>query len=257
VSYELGVDHLITDDVTLDITGFYKDIADLIDTRTVNDAELVELPDSITTYSGIRIETPFPHEYTIYDNFGHGNVRGFEVTLKKHPVGRWSAEAVYTFMVARGISSDVIEGYLYRSDNRFRPTKKFFLDWDRRHTLACYVGYRNEQSWGFSLLWNYATGSPYTIASRSLQPEQNNRRFPSISWANLHLEKYFHWGNLRQTLFLRVNNLFDNRNLVNFNDTDAEFVNYLLETGEWTGPYDDVTVYGSPRVIKAGLRIDF
>jgi|GEM_PF-325781 len=257
VSYELGVDHLIAEDVTLDITGFYKDISDLVDTRTVNDLDVVDIPDSITTYSGIRIAAPHPYEYTIYDNIGHGNVRGFEVTLKKHPIGRWSAEAVYTFMVARGISSDPIEGYLFRSSNRDRPTKKYFLDWDRRHSLSCCLGYRNEPAWSFSLLWTYATGSPYTIASRSLQPEQNNHRFPSISKTNLHMEKYFRWWNLRETVFLRVNNLFDNRYVLNFDDTSPEMVNYLLETGEWTGPYNDLTVYNSPRVIKAGLRVDF
>ncbi len=257
VSYELGVDHLLAHDVTLDITGFYKDISDLIDTRTVNDADIVEIPDEITTYAGVNIPAPVPYEYTTYDNIGHGNVRGFEVTLKKHPIGRWSAEAVYTFMVARGISSDVLEGYLFRSANNNRPTKKYFLDWDRRHSLACYLSYRDQPNWGMSLLWTYATGSPYTIASRSMQPEQNNRRFPNVQTANLHVEKYFQWWNLKETFFLRVNNLFDARNLISFNDDSAEMINYLLETGEWSGPYNDVTVFGSPRVIKAGFRVDF
>lgn len=257
VSYELGVDHLLTNNITLDVTGFYKDISDLVDTRTINDADIVEVPESITTYSGVTIAAPYPYEYTIYDNAGHGNVRGFEVTFKKHPVGRWSAEAVYTFMVARGISSDVLEGYLLRSSNRDRPTKKYFLDWDRRHSLACHLGYRHEPHWSLSLLWTYASGSPYTIASLSMQPEQNNRRFPSISWTNVHVEKYFRWWNLHETLFLRVNNLFDKQNVMSFDDTNPEMINYLLENSEWTGPYNDLTVYGSPRVVKAGLRVDF
>ncbi len=257
VSYELGVDHLLAENLTLDVTGFYKDISDLIDTRTINDVDVVEIPDSIMTYSGVNIAAPYPYEYTIYDNIGHGNIRGFELTLKKHPVGRWSAEAVYTYMVARGISSDVLEGYLIRSGDRNRPTKKYYLDWDRRHSLACYLGYRDHPRWGFSFLWTYATGSPYTIASRSAQPEQNNRRFPGIQTANLLMEKYFAWWNLKETFFVRVNNLFDARNVINFNDDSAEMINYLLETGEWTGPYNDLTVYGAPRVIKAGFRVDF
>jgi hypothetical protein len=257
VSYELGVDHLLAENVTLDITGFYKDISDLIDTRTVNDADHVQIPDSLTTYSGVRVPAPYPYEYTTYDNIGHGNTRGFEITLKKHPVGRWSAEAVYTFMVARGISSDVIEGYLFRTSDRDRPTKKYFLDWDRRHSLACYLGYRDMPNWGFSFLWSYASGNPYTIASQSQQPEINNRRFPNLSTANVHLEKYFNFWNLRETLFLRINNLFDRRNIINFDDDDVEMINYLLETGQWTGPYNDVTVFGAPRVIKAGFRVDF
>ena len=28
-------------------------------------------------------------------------------------------------------------------------------------------------------------------------------------------------------------------------------------TGEWTGPYNDVTVYGPPREIRAGFKIGF
>jgi len=109
------------------------------------------------------------------------------------------------------------------------------------------------------MLVKYASGSPYTPAenTRSAQPEQNTARFPTTSTVNMKLSKEFHIRESNQQVFMEIYNLFNKKNLVGFDDDDTDLMRHLRYTGEWTGPYNDVTVYGQPREIRAGFKIGF
>jgi outer membrane receptor for Fe3+-dicitrate len=165
----------------------------------------------------------------------------------------------YTFMIAKGRSSDVSEGYLARFSGTVLPTREYYLDWDRRHSLVLDIGYGQRQNWAVNFLVKYASGSPYTPVenSRSAQPEQNTARFPSTSVVNMKVSKDFHLYSLTQRLFLQIDNLFNKKNLVAFNDSNTDLMRYLRFYGEYTGPYDDLTVYGAPREIKSGIQLMF
>jgi hypothetical protein len=166
---------------------------------------------------------------------------------------------LYTYMIAKGRSSDTIEGYLNHFADNVPPTKEYYLDWDRRHTLVLDLGYGRRGNWAVNMLVKYATGSPYTPVenTRSAQPEQNTARFPNTSTVNMKLSKDFHFRNSSQQVFMEVYNLFNKKNLVAFDDDDTDLMRHLRYTGEWTGPYNDVTVYGPPREIRAGFKIGF
>jgi outer membrane receptor for ferrienterochelin and colicin len=246
VSYEVGVEHLISEDLMIDLTGFYKDIDNLLSTVVINDSRDPDTPSWAT-------------EYTTYRNTDWGSVRGFEVTTQKKFREDWMGRLVYTFMIAKGRSSDVIEGYLNRFDDNVPPSKEYYLDWDRRHSLVFDLGYGRKDNWAANVLFKYASGSPYTPVenTRSAQPEQNTARFPSTSVVNVKLSKDFHFHSLPQQLYLQIHNLFNKRNLVAFDDSNTDLMRYLRFHGEYTGPYDDVTVFGSPREIRAGVKLGF
>jgi hypothetical protein len=74
---------------------------------------------------------------------------------------------------------------------------------------------------------------------------------------NVKLSKDFHFHSLPQQLYLQIHNLFNKRNLVAFDDSNTDLMRYLRFHGEYTGPYDDVTVFGSPREIRAGVKLGF
>ena len=58
--------------------------------------------------------------------------------------------------------------------------------------------------------------------------------------------------------FVRVTNLFDQRNLVNWDDNDQDLRNWLiLNPDDYLGPFDDYTVYGPPRNVLGGIRVNF
>jgi outer membrane receptor protein involved in Fe transport len=246
VSYEVGVENLVSENLMVDLTGFYKDIDNLISTVVINDTRNPDTPEWAT-------------EYTTYRNTDWGNVRGFEFALQKRFKEAWMGRVSYTFMIAKGRSSDVSEGYLARFSGTVLPTREYYLDWDRRHSLVLDIGYGQRQNWAVNFLVKYASGSPYTPVenSRSAQPEQNTARFPSTSVVNMKVSKDFHLYSLTQRLFLQIDNLFNKKNLVAFNDSNTDLMRYLRFYGEYTGPYDDLTVYGAPREIKSGIQLMF
>ena len=246
VSYEIGIENLVSDNLMVDLTGFYKDIDNLIATVVKNDSRDPRTPEWAT-------------EYTTYDNADWGNVRGFEFALQKRLREEWMGRITYTFQIAKGRSSDVSEGYQNLFNGVVPPTREYYLDWDRRHTLVLDIGYGQRDNWAFNCLVKYASGSPYTPAdnSRSQQPEQNTARFPSTSVMNIKTSKDLHLYSMSQRLYLQVDNLFDKKNLVAFDDANTDLMRYLKFYDEYTGPFNDVTVFGAPREIKAGIEVLF
>lgn len=73
----------------------------------------------------------------------------------------------------------------------------------------------------------------------------------------MRLSKDFQLFTQKEQVFVEVYNLFNKQNLVNFSDDDSDLMRHLRLYGTWTGPYDDVTVYGGPREIRAGFRLVF
>ena len=246
VSYEVGVENLITDDLMVDLTGFYKDIDNLVSTVVVNDIRDPATPQWAT-------------EYTTYRNTDWGNIRGFEFALQKRFKEGWMGRVSYTFMIAKGRSSDVSEGYIARFNGTVLPTREYYLDWDRRHALVLDLGYGRRDSWALNFLVKYASGAPYTTveSGRSQQPEQNTERFEATSTVNVKFSKDLHFYSTTQRLYVQVDNLFNKKNLVAFDDSNTDLMRWLRLNGEFTGPYDDVTVFGPPREIKAGIQLLF
>jgi outer membrane receptor protein involved in Fe transport len=245
VAYEVGVNHLLSSNTAVDLTFFYKDITDM--TETVVRGPLAESnPQSRSNY-------------VTYMNSGYGNVRGFEINLKRPLFRNWHYHAAYTFMVAKGFSSDVNEGYLRRFDNEDFPTQQFYLDWDRRHSFLLTGGYGKEGSWSADIAAGYSTGAPFTHPRNlSRKPSRNNSRFPSTSNVDAEVHKFFMVFGVNADAFLRMTNVFDQRNVVNWDDMDQDLRNWLaVNPDDYLGPFRDYTVYGAPRNTVGGIRITF
>ena len=71
---------------------------------------------------------------------------------------------------------------------------------------------------GMNLLFTGATGLPYTPTSRdpdaTIVPEKNSARKPGVSQLDLRVSKEFFWWRSVFNLYLRVQNLFDNINVL-------------------------------------------
>jgi len=245
VAYEIGFNHLLSTNTAVDLTFYYKDITDMTETVTKG-------PTSESNPQGRE-------NYVTYMNLGFGNTRGFEINLKRREFNNWHYNAAYTFMVAKGFSSNVNEGNLRRFDSEESPTQIFYLDWDRRHSFLLTGGYGIPNNWGVDLALNYATGAPYTDPkSLSKKPARNNARYPSISNVDAEVHKDFGIFGIDAGAFVRVTNLFDQRNLINWDDTDQDLRNWLVaHPGDFLGPFGDYTVYGSPRNIVGGVTVHF
>ncbi len=245
VAYEVGVNQLLSQNTAVDLTFFYKDITDMTE--------------SVTRGPSAESNPQSGENYVTYENTGYGNVRGFEINLKRPLFNNWRYHAAYTFMVAKGFSSDTNEGYLRRFDDEEFPTQQFYLDWDRRHSFLVTAGYVKGESWTLDATASYSTGAPYTDpVTLSPKPSRNNARFPSISNVDMEFHKFFNLMGVNLDTFLRVTNLFDQRNLVNWDDMDQDLRNWLiLHPGDYLGPFHDYTVYGPPRNVLGGIRVNF
>jgi outer membrane receptor for ferrienterochelin and colicin len=245
VAYEIGFNHLLSTNTAIDLTFFYKDITDMSETVTMG-------PTAESNPQGRE-------NYVTFMNMGFGNVRGFEINLKRRYFNNWRYHGAYTFMVAKGFSSSFNEGYLRRFDDEDFPTQQFYLDWDRRHSFLLTGGYSVKDNFSVDIAVNYATGAPYTDPkSLSKKPARNNARYPSMSNIDLEVHKIFAVFGLNTDIFVRVTNLFDQRNLVAWDDNDQDLRNWLVANpGDYLGPFGDYTVYGPPRNVVGGIKVSF
>jgi len=97
IAYEVGIIQQFTDDLTVDITGFTKDINNLVS----------------SVYVGIN------NDYSYFINDIYGRVQGFELAIRKWRTGNSPVSGMlsYTYSVAKGKGSSRALGYLtaYRS----------------------------------------------------------------------------------------------------------------------------------------------
>jgi outer membrane receptor for ferrienterochelin and colicin len=245
VAYEVGVNHLLSTNTAIDFTFFYKDITDMSETVTMG-------PTAESNPQGRE-------NFVTFMNMGYGNVRGFEINLKRRHFNNWHYHGAYTFMIAKGFSSNINEGNLRRFDDEEFPTQQFYLDWDRRHSFLLTTGYGRRDDWSIDVVASYATGAPYTDPKTlSRKPARNNTRFEAISNVDLEVHKLLEVFGLKTDVFMRITNFFDQENLIAWDDTDQDLRNWLIANpGDYQGPFGDYTVYGPPRNVVGGVKVSF
>ncbi len=256
VMYELGLQQQITDDIGMDITGFYRDIRDWVT-------------------AGPAIATPVAGTaYSTYINKDYANARGLTFSLSKRMTGGYSFNMSYTFQVAEGINSSPDEEFFAARDGA-DPTKQLIpLDWDQTHTLNMTLGI-GEGDYGLYVIGRYGSGLPYTpsITVQSRQGQnlssgllRNSRRRPGNVTLDLRAFKGFNFFGLNVSAFVTVLNLLDARNAIDvYGDTgipDKSLVElYLHEDpsrnntiAQW---FNNASFYSEPRELQVGFEISF
>lgn len=227
VSYETGVQFQIATNMTLNVTAFYREMADLMGVRWMSGGG----------------------GYVYLDNVDFGNSRGMELTLEKRFSDFWSARVNYNWSTVKISTSSPLTA---AQKNRFIAYRTFLADWDRPHDLSALLLISDPQSWGVSLITSARSGRPYSVVAEVL----NTERMPWEITTDLRLSKYFKLLGLNQTLFLQIYNLFDHRNIRSV----------YSETGKWdddglySTPYDldaSPTRRSEGRSARIGFKIDF
>ncbi|HSD63299.1 MAG TPA: TonB-dependent receptor [Ignavibacteriaceae bacterium] len=184
-SYEAGVQMKLTEDVSIDITAYYREMSDLVGERFIAKAN---------SGNGLRVT----------GNYDYGNAKGIELSLNKRFSNYFSIKANYTFSKAL-VTSSTPWAQLQIENPTF---KTFTADWDRPHTFNfdLYVGL--PASWDISLSGNFQSGMPYTIKT-----EPNTERAPFISSVDTRFSKTFDVLGFRPKVYLNVLNLLDRKNV--------------------------------------------
>ena len=219
VIYELGLQQQISKDVGIDITGFYKDMRNLLGT------EIIEMYDT-------RL-------YARYVNRDYGNIRGITFGAHKRRSNNVSMSLDYTYQIAEGNASDPNDAFLDAIGRRESEIRVVPLDWDQTHTLNVNLMVMIPGNWGLSILGKFGSGLPYTFEPPQTGAQftrfENNERKPANITVDLNAHKKINIGGVKGSLFMKVYNLFDRRNeIAVYNDTGR--AGYTVRTqywGEW------------------------
>lgn len=250
IAYEAGIEHGFNDYLKLAVTGFFKDISDLVNHKKFKNQSTGQI-------------------FWINSNADYARIKGFEVTFSGRPWHNISGIATYTYQDARGKASDKTQAFLDDYFNRKPRTDEFPLDWDQRHTAKLNVNYRTPETMGPALgdfgvdfIWTYGSGLPFTGTSRVIAPNIppiNNKRFPAAWTIDLRVDKGFtFYKTLNFGAFVEVRNLTDRANV---NLTPANSDNFNVEryefTGDPAGQFGDPSFWSSPRRILMGVQLAF
>jgi outer membrane receptor protein involved in Fe transport len=223
VNYEFGLQTMLSDFVSLDVTAFYRKTNNLI---------------------GIILnETTEGKRFQEMGNIDYATVKGIEFSLKKHFSNNFSAFFNYTLSNTLVSTSILFE----------RPTdesRTFPADWDQPHVFQGNIHFEMNNGFGFSLYGSLASGFPYTRSSF----DPNGERSPSIHQLDLNLFKNFDFFSFKQQLFVQITNLTNDRNIW-WVYADSGVAG--ADANEATS-YDytnNPSMYGPGRTIRLGIKI--
>ena len=235
VAYEVGIIQQLTDDLTVDLTGFSKDIDNLV--------------------SSVHVD--ITNDYSYFINDIYGRVQGFEVSIRKWRTGRFPVSGMlnYTYSVAKGKGSTRNLGYLTYYRQQPEVTESHPLAWDQRHVLSGTLDIQLPFNAAINLIGNYGSGLPYTPNPRApIKPEINSKRYPPTYNVDALISKRSRIGGLVYTLFVDIRNVFNTRNL----DDILDAVTYdrygiPLTSQKHSNPLS----WSSPRLVMMGVSLDF
>jgi outer membrane receptor protein involved in Fe transport len=248
--YELGLKQQLTENLAIDVTGFYRDIRDWISTS----------PPIETVLSGVT--------YSRNINRDFANVRGITLAVDRRFADHFAFNLDYTYQIAEGTNSDPAQEF-FAQDQGDEPTRILTpLNWDQRHALnaSFFIGAKD---WGISLIGRYNSGQPYTptlvTATRTGQTilaglRENSRQKPNQFIIDLMAYKDINIGPVDVQLFARVFNLLDSKSPVNvWGDTgEVDFTLQITQAAQadpsWFIRPD---YYSEPRRIQIGTKISF
>jgi outer membrane receptor for ferrienterochelin and colicin len=252
INGEIGIQQQITDDISVDVTAYLRDIRNLTTTGA----------DEIIIFGGSA-------KYSKYQNRDFGFVKGIVLTIDKRFSHGLSATLDYTYQIARGSGSDPQETRNALTAGKLPEVQLTPLSWDQRHTLNVTMSY-SAKNWGASFISQYGSGTPYTPRSFTDITALLTNSQDKPPFFNVDVRAFYEIpiDPIRIVTFVRVFNVFDTRNENEvFDDTGragftTDEAKALSEnTPELVNSVQDYFLrprfYSEPRRIEIGMNLEF
>jgi outer membrane receptor protein involved in Fe transport len=249
IMYEIGLQQALTDELGITITGYYKDIRNLLG-------------------SEIYIKNEF-RKFSKLINRDYGSVKGITLSFEKRFSSGTGATLDYTFQVAKGTASDPNAAFNNAQANPpIEENKQLVpLDWDGTHTLRFTLTLGVPGDYIASFIGRLGSGLPYTPSLQNQRTGlENSDNKPAYYDVDLYITKYLEIAGQQFSIFAKIYNLFDTLNEVNvFGDT-GRAGDTLELTRNQTAPRGVNTTeeyftrpdfYSSPRQIVIGADFSF
>jgi len=265
VAYELGVAYSFASNWTVQFSGYYKDIYDLLNT------------------SHARIG---PIDQDVYVNSDYARSRGIEFRLDKALSSYWSLATNYSYSFAFGKSSSDRSGYDSQFDQTAIPLRDLPLDWDQRHALNVVLDFRVQKDehpkifgirlfdqWGLNTVLNWGSGFPYTPSADNphyeIKPGEkawertNILRMPNQFNIDMKLNKNFKFGRFKYSASITVSNITNYRSVLSvYADTGEPDYSWIIwDDDNYTLMGDDYAKdpehWGPPTDIRFGIEMNW
>ena len=235
ITYEIGLKQQLGDEFAIEITGFYKDIRNLLAWQTI----------TFTRIEGDR------QDYRIRRNQDYANIKGIILSFEKRltassPI---AAKIDYTFQVAEGNDNDAAAFYYNSLSGQENIKKNVPLDWDQTHNLYGSILIAPFEGLSASFIGRMSTGYPYTpyFVQSNYDSEPNSDSKPIQSSVDFRMSYQFNIAKTTIQLFLKVYNLFDSLSeRYVFDDTGS--AGYTFATRSIDEPSGFTKHYGEPGV---------
>jgi len=252
VQYEVGVWQGLTDNLSMEVAVYYRDIFDLLSTQV------------FTTYN--------EKKYGLYSNKDYGNVKGLELKLDYVQNG-FSTFLNYTLQYSRGNADNPSQNF-DRAGGVLDPiTKLIPMSWDQRHTFNTTVAY-GRNTWGISMTGYYDSGTPFNwepldisiLDDISFLP--NNEYMPSTFTVDMVAHYYLGFSNGMGLKFgLNAYNLLDLLNDAWVDSRTGQAYNSIIRDNDLAGHFSDFneyedtihnpSMYRAPRYLKFSMDLKF
>ena len=270
-SYDVGVTQGLGEGFTLDVSGYYKDVRDLLQQAIYSSEQ---------------------GNYITYMNRDYADIRGFRLGLAKRR-GMLTGTLNYTYGIATGKNSSSDGNQvptIYESGESKDPVPQdIFLDYDRTHNLILNLAFNTPRDWGppigdvylfeqmsIAVTSFVRSGRPYT--SRLDPGLLMNKRTPTEYNTNLKITKRIsNFFGTAASFYVEILNLFDNR-IYNYDAVFNPDPTNSSNLSKWTIKYErgeDITYYEDdlrpgflinqefriysnvPRSVSFGMSINF
>ncbi|MCB1060866.1 MAG: TonB-dependent receptor [Calditrichaeota bacterium] len=272
IAYELGVRHQFANDYLLDVSTYYKDIKNWIQTASQNQL-----------FFDLGIPLASRQNAAIYYNADYASVRGFEFNLSKDYGSYLSGRVTYTLSWASGKNSYNNGSQVTRS-NYVEPAGETPLAWDRRHQIVFNLGTEYplkgkafsmewlRTGWTINLLSQLLSGLPYTptqVNGSNIEGQEFSENTPWTYSTDLNIGRHFAMGGLNWQALLEIRNVFNTKNILGWDrnqdtidtylDGEPGYINDSSSPNYGLNPHSGANpdAWDNPRLVRVGLAVDF
>ena len=263
--YEMGLQYSLGNGLKLDLSGYYKDIAHLTSAQEVFNNAYVDNGYGYNNPGLWSSDDPYQATHFIYKTSDHfGNVRGLEVSVSKSGTEGLTGRLSGSFSIARGTASDKFSaGSLTQMDYSWTGNilSMTTLDWHRPMVINGYLDYHSNMSGminriGGNITFNVQSGLPVTARS-GFGGAALAERAPTTMDVNLRVDAKIDLGTIRPTVYLLIENVMNQQNVVAIADPSSYFDGASAFYEVAGGPNNNLMAYGLPMTMNIGISIDY